>query len=179
VTDVLLVVAAEDAAESRTVDAQEEWFRDEWTSGWSWSIQRLDFSVGSPADTKDSGKVGPAETELPGRLVVGWDIIPMITDVPLLHVRRPHTSAGEIAVLAAKALGKALVLSDLEARTSVVGASFGIAHLGDCLICRSDTEARDYADHPWVVVLDPNDGKSPGLLQEIYRGLLTGGENPA
>ncbi|MBO0691472.1 MAG: hypothetical protein J2P58_01125 [Acidimicrobiaceae bacterium] len=99
-----------------------------------------------------------------------WELVDRLDRVEVVHVCRPATPAGEIAVLAAKALKKRLVVSDLAVRDSTLGVSVGMLDLADVLLCESAPEAELYRGHPSVRVLDG--GNSVVELQSVYRDLF-------
>jgi len=98
-----------------------------------------------------------------------WELVDRLDRVEVVHVCRPATPAGELAVLAAKVLKKRLVVSDLAVRDSTLGVSVGVLDLADVLICDSALEAELYGRHPGIRVLD---GDDPVLeLHSIYADL--------
>jgi len=125
-----------------------------------------------------SYSVGPSPIA-PGEVTHGWDLLPRVAESALVHICRPFTRAGEAALVAAKSLGKKIVLSDFEHSTSAVGASLQMTSLADCLVCRSEAEARPYSNHPWVAILDLTSRESWPAVGDIYSNLLGAGASSA
>jgi hypothetical protein len=145
------------------------------TAAWPSTVSTLCYSVASVAETPQHRVADPAgvpsnESSIP--LTHGWDLLPRLRGASLVHICRPYTRAGEIALLAARLLGKRTVLSDFGRATSVIGASFGITDLADCLICQSEAEAERYSNHPRVAILDLSSLESWPTLSNIYTDLL-------
>jgi hypothetical protein len=147
----------------------------------SWTITKVGYSVDSPVQDPeglDDEDTAPL-TEGTSAVAHGWDLVAKIRNADLVHVCRPYTRAGEVALLAAKALGRRTVLSDLAHRTSVIGASFRITDLADCLICRSEAEADRYSSHPNVAIVDLSFLESWAALSNIYTELVGRGGRSA
>lgn len=180
-TDVLLVLAGlEECERSETVDGH-------WTAAvpeggtfeWSLGVRKVCFSVKPTAAPPSVAILGITQrTRLltPGNCIETWDILPAVADASIIHVCRPHTRAGEVAVLAAKVLGKPLAVSDLLVDTSELGRSLGLLFLADTVICQSDAEADHYPGYRDIEVLDVSADGWVAQLGAIYRRLsLAGG----
>src|ERR1700728_594630 len=104
---VLVVLAGLDEDESL------ETAREHWSAGlpgvatteWPWTVKRVCLSVGA----ESTGYPVPSE-----RLRT-WEVLPAVTDSSIVHVCRPYTRAGEIAILAGNAVSRAVGVSDLGA----------------------------------------------------------------
>lgn len=181
-TQILVVFADQDDA--RTPEPLPQWGQVsavEATSGWPWAVTRVRYSVRSRTEAdvegipaSDSGASGTPEAEL----VRTWEILPMLRGPSLVHICHPFTRAGETALVAAKVLGKKVVLSDLEPRSSVIGQSLGAEELADCLVCRSEQDAAGFSHHRRVEILDLSTTRSLSALIGIYSGLIDEPERP-
>lgn len=123
------------------------------------AVAVVGFSVAPRLDTDDSAR----------SCLHTWELLDRLERVDVVHVCRPATAAGEVAVLAAKTLRKRLVVSDLAARDSTLGLSVGMLDLADVLVCESNAEAEFYRGHPGVHLLDLR--SSPAELQTVYAAL--------
>ena len=83
-----------------------------------------------------------------------WSALSKLDDVDLVHVVRPGTPAGEMLVVAAKALGKLLVLSHVSEATSRLGISLGMLTLADSLVVGSEEEAKRFQDMAVTIIED-------------------------
>ncbi len=175
-SQILLLLAQ--SGHPTTSDTSTDWAQlipEEPTVAWPWTISKVAYSVDSstsPEHQRPIGSGGPALSESTSPLLHAWELLPRVLDATLVHINGPYTRAGEVALLAAKALGKRTVLSDLGRRTSYIGLSFEITNLADCLICQSETEAELYSSHARVELLDLSSKESWGALSRIYAGLV-------
>lgn len=176
ISQVLVVVAQ--SGYPTTSDLPPDWTHmipENPTAAWPWSTTGLWYSVESPPEVERQDRADPVgipstTPSLP--LAHGWDLLPGLMDALLVHICRPYTRAGEVALMAAKALGKRTVLSDLGQTTSTIGASFGMETLADCVICESEEEGKRYSNHPRLVILDLTSQESWPALSEVYAALL-------
>lgn len=177
-TQILLVFA--DPGLQATQDAIPQWGRaipDAHVPEWPWGVMRVRYTVTLPIATHPAQVTGIKRADASTiDTIETWDILPKLEGRPLIHICHPYTRAGETAFVAAKLLGKKIVLSDFEPGTSAIGRSLGIAGLADALICRSEEEADGFAGHGSAEVLDLNEGGSWRGLSDIYAQLLGGAE---
>lgn len=179
-TQILLVFA--DPGPPAAHDAIPQWGRsipDANAPEWPWAVTRVRYTVTPPiaAPPVPVTATKPATVDASTIEVIRtWDILATLGGFPLVHICRPQTSAGEIVFLAAKSLGKKIVLSDFEPSTSAIGSSLGLAGLADSLICRTKEEADGLAGYGSVQVLDLGEGGSLLVLGDIYADLLGGAE---
>jgi hypothetical protein len=100
-----------------------------------------------------------------------WDLVAAIERASVVHVARPYTRGGEVALLAGKLLGKPIAVSDVTVETSSLGRSIDALRLADVIIAARDGEADAPADHVRLEIVDPaSDGWVPRLAA-IYREL--------
>jgi len=67
-----------------------------------------------------------------------WQLPGVLGRADLVHVFQPLTRTGEVSVLAARALGSAVVASEAGLRSSQLGASLGLLELADRVVCTSE-----------------------------------------
>lgn len=67
-----------------------------------------------------------------------WSLPEALAPADLVHIFQPLTRSGEVSVLAARALGKPLLVSESGVRSSQLGASLGLLDLADRVICSSE-----------------------------------------
>lgn len=132
---------------------------------WPWTVKVVSYSVGPMTDRL------PTVTP-PLDPITGWDIVRCLSGASLVHVSRPHTRAGELAVLAGRVLGKRIVMSEIDTETSPLGRSFGLVGLADDLICPDPAELSGGPGEPSVNVLALGRGEWIVELRRIYRRLL-------
>jgi hypothetical protein len=107
-----------------------------------------------------------------------WELVTAIDRATVVHVARPYTRGGEVALLAGKLLGKPIAVSDLAVETSALGRSIEALRLADVIVAATDGEADAHAPFARVEVADPaNDGWVAQLFA-VYRELVAthGGE---
>ena len=68
---------------------------------------------------------------------VSWEIGDVIREADVVHVHQPFTRSGELAIVAAKLLGKPVCVTDLGGVASRLGLSLGILELVDEVIALS------------------------------------------
>jgi glycosyltransferase involved in cell wall biosynthesis len=68
---------------------------------------------------------------------LSWDIIPAVRDVDLVHIHQIFSRSSEVAMLAAKVLGKPVCVTDHGGASSLLGSSHGILDLADRIVCYS------------------------------------------
>jgi glycosyltransferase involved in cell wall biosynthesis len=87
---------------------------------------------------------GVTLTVLPtaGRTAAGdrlsWDIVSAVRDVDVVHIHQIFTRSSEVAMLAAKVMGKPVCVTDHGGATSLLGRSHGILDLADRIVCYSE-----------------------------------------
>ncbi len=86
---------------------------------------------------------GVTLTVLPtaGRTAAGdrlsWDIITAVRDADVVHIHQIFSRSSEVAMLAAKVLGKPVCVTDHGGATSLLGRTHGILELADRIVCYS------------------------------------------
>lgn len=177
VSQVLIVVAELDkGAQPDVSPGWEQSLPATLSAGWSCSVDKVRYSV-NPSSTIRTAGGGGTDGSSREETMYTWDILLRLEAPAVVHICRPYTRAGEVALLAAKVLGKRIVLSDFELRTSTIGASLGMVELADCLICDSE-EAKSFPDHRRVEVVDMSQAAPLERLSDIYRELAATGEHP-
>lgn len=121
-----------------------------------WTIRVVLFSTESPlADGRLGGKLSHSPAiQAPIVTSHGWELVPLLDDSDIIHICRPYTQAGEIAVLGARLLGKHLSASELSVRTSELGRSLGLMELVDVVVCNSEEELVEASWHRAVERVD-------------------------
>lgn len=122
---------------------------------WRWDV--VAYVLGGPSSSV-SGRFAA---------MAGWDVFESLEAADLVHVFSPFTRAGEVAALAAKALGKPLALSGLVLRQSELGRSLGIVELADVLILENPDELTGPTSQP-TFVLDASTEDALSWLSDIY-----------
>ncbi len=143
-----------------------------------WALARRDLAAVAAGD---GAWVVRAMTLASGRDRAGgdaglWEAMPMIADAAIVHVCRPHTRAGEAAVVATKLLGKPLVVSDVTIETSPIGKSFDLLALADAVVCTSSDDAAAVAADGRVAIVDFTGAGWPPELLALYGALAPDGE---
>jgi hypothetical protein len=145
------------------------------TAEWPWVVRAVSYSVGSASADQVAGIIQPPLQES-GRIeadpIRTWDVLPAVADASVVHVCRPFTRAGEVAVLAGRTLGKPVAVSDLLPATSTLGRSFELLSLAHVIICRCAVEVDTYSTHPGVEVIDFTDRAWVSHLSGVYEELL-------
>jgi len=146
-----------------------------------WQWRTATFSIGPVADgpaRQPNGHTGvPVSADI--SMIVGWAILDALGDVDLVHLFSPFTRAGEVAVLAAKTLGKPLALSALGgSRQSELGRSLGLVELADVLILEHPAELSGPANQP-SFLFDSGDRDAAAWLGAIYDGVIDARERSA
>lgn len=137
-------------------------------------LSRLASSEGTAGDWRwDVGTYTVASGSRAGSDIAGWDIVEALSGADIVHLFWPFTSAGEVATLVAKALGKPLALSGLGVRHSELGRSLGLVELADALILEHPDEFADPAGPP-TFVFDPAGEDARSRLSAIYDGVIGG-----
>lgn len=136
-------------------------------AGRGWTVSVIIYSVGPEAiRLRPTGPTWPR--------IRGWQILSEVAAASVVHVSRPHTRAGENAVLAARSLGKPLVVSEIGTETSALGRSFGLLDLADIII-HAREEASDRVNQA-VEIIDLGVGGWLAQLQDVYGRLLPSAE---
>ena len=120
----------------------------------SWTARVAMYSVPGSTDALHRFQIGESAELNRMEHVTGWDVLTLMEGVSVVHVCRPYTRAGEVAVLAARLLGKRLSVSELSVRTSDVGRSLGLIELADMVLYDSDEDAAESAGHPLAARVD-------------------------
>ena len=143
----------------------------------AWEIACIDYSV---ADIAEQQEAAAGDNRLPAAVPVrAWGILGWLQEPSIVHVCGPYTRAGEAAVLAAKLLGRRVVLSDFARRSSSIGESLGLIELADAVVCRSDEEAASLPRHGRLEVLDLSAPSAWPDLSALYGQLLAEGNRPS
>lgn len=181
-TEILVVFAdPETRATPGPVPAWERSLPAATRPGWPWTVTRVRYTAGSSEATRHEPDAVTSDERVHGagmETVRTWELPAKLDAFDLVHICHPYTCAGEVALLAAKALGKRIVISDLQPRTSLIGASLDMVRLADCLLCRSKDEADTATGHPRVEVVDLSEDGSMDLLSAVYGELLNGPDGP-
>jgi len=130
----------------------------------SWTARVAMYSVPGPTVALHQVQIVQPVALKPMEHVKGWDVLTLMEGVSVVHVCRPYTRAGEVAVLAARLLGKRLSVSELSVRTSEVGRSLGLIHLADMVLYDSDEDAAEAAGHPLTARVDSMTDDWPTLV---------------
>lgn len=130
----------------------------------SWTARVAMYSVPGPTDAMHRFQIVQPVALKRMEHVKGWDVLTLMEGVSVVHVCRPYTRAGEVAVLAARLLGKRLSVSELSVRTSEVGRSLGLIHLADMVLYDSDEDAAEAAGHPLTARVDLMTDDWPRIL---------------
>lgn len=120
----------------------------------SWTARVAMYSVPGSSDALHRFQIGESADLNRMEHVTGWDVLTLMEGVSAVHVCRPYTRAGEVAVLAARLIGKRLSVSELSVRTSEVGRSLGLIELADIVLYDSDEDAAEAAGHPLTARVD-------------------------
>lgn len=169
-TAVLVVLAAGDGG-TGVASPDLDWLSEATTeTGEGLEIVCVEYSVGAPAERQEpaGGEGGPA---VPA--VRTWDLLPWLRQPSIVHVCRPYTRAGEAAVVAAKLLGRKVVLSDFSVRSSAIGESLGLSELADGLVCRPDEEGAALGGDRRHVLATAESAWPE--IRDLYLGLLAAG----
>lgn len=79
----------------------------------------------------------PVAARRPGAAPLSWDVLPVLAEADLVHVHQIFSRSGEVAVLAAKLMGKPVCASDHGGASSWVGRSLGMLDLVDRVLTYS------------------------------------------
>ena len=143
----------------------------------AWEIACIDYSV---ADIAEQQEPAASDQRIPAAVPVrAWGILEWLREPSIVHIFGPYTRSGEAAVLAAKLLGRRVVLSDFAGRSSSIGESLGLVKLADAVVCRSAEEAAPLSGHGRLEVLDLSDPTAWPDLSALYGQLLAEGNRPS